>query len=99
ARVGADVERLVQPVCLGVLLLGERVEALADPDVTGGAGAHPAAGVTHGRAALLGRVQDAGPLRDLDAHFVEGALEPNARHTASPRPPGGPREGSPPPGS
>src|SRR4029079_3854900 len=46
ARFGADVERLVHDVVFFVRDLGERIEAVVDPDVAGRACEVAAAGVT-----------------------------------------------------
>src|SRR2546430_12475103 len=65
-RLGADIERLVHDVVLLVGDLGQGVESLVDPDVTGRARQVAAAGVADARAAVLGGVEDRRAARALD---------------------------------
>src|SRR5262245_8280297 len=57
-RLGTDLERLVHDVVLFVGDLGQRVDALVDPDVARRAREVAAARVPDARAALLRRIED-----------------------------------------
>jgi hypothetical protein len=76
--VGLDVERLVHDVLLALAGGSQRVEALADVDVAGRAGTHPATGRADLGPALARRLQDGGAGRNLD--LVAVGLEADPGH-------------------